>query len=69
MSEKMRKLIVFDGKQWFVRRVNRSVHNLTSGEMEYYCDKHISGPHARLCDVPEVDEVAQNALDACGVED
>lgn len=45
-----------DGK-WFVRRVAYNVEDGVNGKMIYHCDRHISGPHDALADVPEVREL------------
>lgn len=52
-----RKLIVFDGNAWFVRRVVMVRYNLDLDEKVYHCDKPLSGPHTSLADVPEVRRV------------
>lgn len=50
-----RKLIVSDANgRWFVRRIYAVIDDLDTGKRIYRCDKHISGPHKRLIDVPEV---------------
>jgi hypothetical protein len=41
-SAHRRVLIVYDGKAWYVRHVRATVHNLTTGELEYYCDEPIA---------------------------
>lgn len=41
--------------RWFVRGVAYSVES--SALMTYHCDRHISGPHATLEEVPEVQRI------------
>ncbi len=51
----MRKLIVQDESgKWYVRRVKYNHQDDVRSEMIYHCDKHISGPHGSLSEVPEV---------------
>lgn len=40
----IRRLVVFDGTAWFVRRVRTIEHNLDLDEKVYHCDKHLGGP-------------------------
>ena len=40
----IRRLIVFDGENWYVRRVAVIEHDLTNDHMVYHCDKPLGGP-------------------------
>jgi hypothetical protein len=53
MSAK-RKVIIFDGCRWHVRRLMGSEHDVDRDEMVYRCDKPLSSDHKRLSDVPEI---------------
>lgn len=45
---KLKVLIVFDGKSWFVRRVRVIEHDLDRDEKVYRCDKPLGGPFKKL---------------------
>jgi hypothetical protein len=43
-----RTLVVFDGTDWFLRKVRAIEHDLDKDEKVYRCDEHIGGPFQTL---------------------
>jgi hypothetical protein len=40
-----RVVIVYDGRRWYMRRLDVSRHDLDDDEMIYHCDLHLGGPY------------------------
>lgn len=64
-KKRIRKLIAFDGRRWYVRRIRNVTHNFTRDEKVYRCDKPYHGKgFKRLVDVPEI---AKSIRQCCGL--
>lgn len=64
MSPDERRLIVFNGSKWHVRRVRVVEDDLALDEKIYRCDEPLSNNHATLSDVPEVAIAIREAVAA-----
>lgn len=62
MAKKFQRIAIVrdENGAWFVRQIAYNNQDNTKGEMIYHCNMHISGPHDRLEDVPQV----RGAIDA-----